>query len=81
MTFGSAEVCWMECHELKRNLNCYWRNLAGEYTECVDFLVVHRRSSGELAKVEAFVDGDGAVAALNAVDTGLNENNSETVLR
>ena len=51
-----------------------------EYTERVDFLVVYRRSSGELVTVESFADGDVAVAALNAVDTGLTDNDLEAVL-
>lgn len=51
-----------------------------KYCEGVDFLVVYRRSSRELVSVDVFTDGDAAIRALNAADTGLNDTDIETVL-
>lgn len=50
------------------------------YCECVDFLIVYRRSSGELVSIDAYVDGSAAVAALNSLDSGTNDADVETVL-
>lgn len=50
------------------------------YRDHVDFLIVYRRARGELVSVDAFADGSKAVAALNALDTGLNDTDVETVL-
>lgn len=50
------------------------------YDHAVDFLVVYRRSTGELISVESFENADAAVAALNAADRGDNEADVETVL-
>ena len=50
------------------------------YCEHVDFLIVYRRASGELVSVDAYADGSAAVAALNALDAGLNDTDVETVL-
>lgn len=46
----------------------------------MDFLIVYRRASGELVSVDAYADRSVAVAALNALDVGLNDNDVETVL-
>ena len=50
------------------------------YCDRVDFLIVYRRSSGELVTLDAFTDGSAAVAALNALDIGTNDPDIETVL-
>ena len=50
------------------------------YCEHVDFLIVYRRASGELVSVNPYADGFAAVAALNALDTVLNDTHVETVL-
>jgi hypothetical protein len=46
----------------------------------MEFLVVYRRSSGELVSVDAYADGSAAIDALNALDSGSNDGDLETVL-
>lgn len=50
------------------------------YSPDMDFLIVYSRSRGELQSVEAFENGESAVAALNAADVGSNDPDIETVL-
>ena len=50
------------------------------YDRSVEFIVVYRRSTGELISVESFENGDAAVAALDIADGGDNDPDVETVL-
>ena len=50
------------------------------YCDHVDFLIVYRRSSGDLVSIDAYTDGSAAVAALNSLDAGTNDADVETVL-
>ncbi len=50
------------------------------YRDRMEFLVVYNRSSGELVSVDAYADGSAAIDALNALDSGSNDGDLETVL-
>lgn len=50
------------------------------YSRDMEFLVVYRRSKGELISIETFKTLEESVAALNAADMGDNDPDIETVL-